>query len=236
MRCAPQSAGISVHGHAPHLLAVGLEEVVVEPPAEAATRRSPRAWSWSFGGLDPHPQVRQPRTAPPRPGRGSSARSSARSGSRRACRGSRCGSCRGRRRKSSGPRISNQRSSTGFTLVKKRWPPMSKRQPSRIDGAADAADDRVGLEHRRRDAALGEHVGGGEPGRARRRSRRRRRPPVRPRRRRSRSCRSSSRVRFSWLRAAAGDGGQQSIRGRARTATDWVIVTTLCIGSGPDVP
>src|SRR5205823_10617273 len=38
---------------------------------------------------------------------------------------------RGRRRKSSGPRISNQRSSTGCTLVKKRWPPMSKRQPSR---------------------------------------------------------------------------------------------------------
>src|SRR5215211_2366628 len=38
---------------------------------------------------------------------------------------------RGRRRKSSGPRISNHRSSTGCTLVKKRWPPMSKRQPSR---------------------------------------------------------------------------------------------------------
>ena len=38
---------------------------------------------------------------------------------------------RGRRKKSSGPRISNQRSSTGCTLVKKRWPPMSKRQPSR---------------------------------------------------------------------------------------------------------
>src|SRR6266540_1436491 len=39
---------------------------------------------------------------------------------------------RGRRRKSSGPRISNQRSSTGCTFVKKRWPPMSNRQPSRI--------------------------------------------------------------------------------------------------------
>ena len=39
---------------------------------------------------------------------------------------------------------------------------MSKRQPSRIDGAADAADDGVGLEHGRGDAALGEHVGGGE--------------------------------------------------------------------------
>src|SRR5262245_61318454 len=38
---------------------------------------------------------------------------------------------RGRRRNSSGPRISNQRSLTGFTLVKKRWPPMSKRHPLR---------------------------------------------------------------------------------------------------------
>jgi hypothetical protein len=38
---------------------------------------------------------------------------------------------RGRRRNSSEPRISCHRSSTGFTFVKKRWPPMSKRQPSR---------------------------------------------------------------------------------------------------------
>src|SRR3954447_608437 len=38
---------------------------------------------------------------------------------------------RGRRRKFSSPRISNHRSSTGFTFVKNRWPPMSKRQPSR---------------------------------------------------------------------------------------------------------
>ena len=37
----------------------------------------------------------------------------------------------GRRRNSSWPRISNHRSLTGLTLVKKRWPPMSKRQPSR---------------------------------------------------------------------------------------------------------
>src|SRR3954447_18806988 len=38
---------------------------------------------------------------------------------------------RGRRRKAAGPRMSNHRSLTGFTLVKNRWPPMSKRQPSR---------------------------------------------------------------------------------------------------------
>src|SRR4051812_23912588 len=38
---------------------------------------------------------------------------------------------RGRMRKSSSGRISCQRSSTGCTLVKNRWPPMSKRQPSR---------------------------------------------------------------------------------------------------------
>src|ERR1019366_687821 len=38
---------------------------------------------------------------------------------------------RGRRRKSSGGRISCQNSSTGLTLVKNRCPPMSKRQPSR---------------------------------------------------------------------------------------------------------
>jgi hypothetical protein len=33
--------------------------------------------------------------------------------------------------KSSSGRISCQKASTSFTLVKKRWPPMSKRQPSR---------------------------------------------------------------------------------------------------------
>ncbi len=33
--------------------------------------------------------------------------------------------------KSSSSRISCQNASTSFTLVKKRWPPMSKRQPSR---------------------------------------------------------------------------------------------------------
>src|ERR1700730_9277032 len=38
---------------------------------------------------------------------------------------------RGRVRKSSGPRISCHSSETAGTFVKKRWPPMSKRQPSR---------------------------------------------------------------------------------------------------------
>ena len=71
---------------------------------------------------------------------------------------------RGRRRNSSWPRISNHRSLTGFTLVKNRWPPMSKRQPSRTAVLADAADDVVGLEDGRRHPALGEHVGGGEAG------------------------------------------------------------------------
>jgi hypothetical protein len=38
---------------------------------------------------------------------------------------------RGRSRKSSSGRISCHSSSTAATFVKKRWPPMSKRQPSR---------------------------------------------------------------------------------------------------------
>ena len=81
--------------------------------------------------VDPHPEVRAARTASPRSGRGCGARSSPRSGSRRTSRGSRSGSAAAARRKSSLPRISNHRSSTGCTFVKNRCPPMSKRQPSR---------------------------------------------------------------------------------------------------------
>ena len=49
MRCAAKSAGMLVDRHAPQLLVVGLEEVFVEPPAEA--RDDPALERvWSFGG------------------------------------------------------------------------------------------------------------------------------------------------------------------------------------------
>ena len=43
----------------------------------------------------------------------------------------------------SSPRISCQSAWTGVILVKKRWPPMSKRKPLYCAGARDAADDVV---------------------------------------------------------------------------------------------
>ena len=116
--------------HAPELLGVGLEEVPVQPPAEARHEESLEV-GLVLRWADPGRAVRARCNAPPRRGRGSAARSSARAGSRRACRGTGSGSCAGRARNSSAPRISNQRSSTGVTLVKNRWPPMSKRHPSR---------------------------------------------------------------------------------------------------------
>ena len=74
---------------------------------------------------------------------------------------------RGRRRKSPSGRISCQSASTSGTLVKKRWPPRSKRQPSRTHRPADAAHDVVGLEDDRVRPPLGQLVGRGEAPRPR---------------------------------------------------------------------
>ena len=152
---------------APHLLGVGLEEVLVQPPPEAR-RVEALEVVLVLGRAHAHPEVRRRRSAPPRSGRGCAARSSERAGSRRACRGRRCGSgAAGRawsRARGSRPRARRPR----VTFVKNRWPPMSKRQPSRCDGLADAADDvgrTRGSSRRRACPAFIELVRRGEPGR-----------------------------------------------------------------------
>jgi hypothetical protein len=50
MRWAPQSAEISDGGHAPDLLVVGLEEVLVEAPAVVGGDVALEGGDWSFGG------------------------------------------------------------------------------------------------------------------------------------------------------------------------------------------
>ena len=116
--------------HAPDLLRVGLEEVLVQAPAEARhVEAFERVAVASADGCGP--RGTRARNARLRSARGSSTRSSGRAGSRRNCPRYRMRLWRGRCRKFSEPRISNHRSSTAVTLVKNRWPPMSKRQPSR---------------------------------------------------------------------------------------------------------
>ena len=150
--------------HAPDLLGVGLEERAVEAPAEAGDEPA-LVVGLVLRRPDPGPRVRTPRSGPPRSG---PRFCSAFGGldrvvevlpvvedaalARAAC------------RKSSSGRISCQRSSTACTLVKKRWPPMSNRQPSRstvreIPPTVSPASRMV-----ERNAVLVQLEGRGEPG------------------------------------------------------------------------
>ena len=164
MRWAPQSAVISDGGHAPHLLAVGLEEVAGRGASRSSRRRSPRASYWSFGGRTrTHRNDRTQRTASiePEVAQGVDRLDGVVVELALVVDAARSGAGAGTRRRS---RISCQRSSTGLTLVKKRWPPMSKRQPSRstvrlMPPTTSSASSTV-----RRDPGLGQLVGGGEPG------------------------------------------------------------------------
>ena len=157
--------GLDLGGrHAPDLLGVGLEEVPVEAPAEAGGDAALER-CLVLRRADPRPEVRQHAAGPPR----SRPRlRSAFDGLERVveelARRSRCGSCGAAagspRRRGSRARAS----STGFTLVKKRWPPMSKRQPSRstvrlMPPTTSSASRTVEV-----DPPLAEHVGRGEAG------------------------------------------------------------------------
>ena len=152
--------------HAPHLLGVGLEEDAVEAPAEAR-RRPALERGLVLRRPDPRPEVGADAPAPPRPGRGCAARSRPAAGSRRTCRRSRCGSSGAAAGSRPSGRISCQSASTSGTLVKKRWPPMSKRQPSRstvrlMPPTMSSASSDGGVD----DAGAAQLVGRREPRRA----------------------------------------------------------------------
>ena len=165
IRCAPQSAWISVHGHAPHLLALRLEEVLGTGASRSATRRSPRASTGpSAAGCAPTRTTATHRDAP-RP------------------------SPRFAQRVHRHDRVvvelaavvdaAQARPAQEVVGAEDLEPQVLDRLHLReeavaadveapavaLGGAADPADDGVGLEHRRRDAPLRQHVRGSEPGR-----------------------------------------------------------------------
>ena len=163
MRCAPQSAWISVHGHAPHLLALGLEEVRGRAASRSARRRSPRASTCpSAGGSAPRGTRATQRTASIGP----------------RFRSAFIGDDRVVVELAAVVDAAQARAAEEVVRAEDLEPEVVDRlhlgeeavaadveAPAvALRGAADAADDGVGLEDGRRHPALGEHVRRGEPG------------------------------------------------------------------------
>ena len=165
MRCAPQSAWISVAG-TPHTFSV----YVLKKCGTAASRSARRSALERVLVLRRADRAPRGRTPTQRiasiEAEVRAARSSARAGSRRACRGSRCGSCAGRQQEvlvAAGSRTTA--SSTSVHLGEEAVAADVEAPAVALDGAADAADDRVGLEDRRRPRRrLHQLVGGGQAG------------------------------------------------------------------------